>query len=415
MATMIDEQQMIQDNIFLYEQRLKSPIRRFTDKSFVPSTYFHVKNTETTVDSGYGDVEEILGPNSPIRFICIKGLPLYGAEQIVLNLNNGDYGLNTEYEGDVTVIAGTIKPIQNDHFLINTLKDSYIFRITEVSYDALVQEASYRVHFVLEYIDNRMVEQLKRQTIGYKSIRLENIGTDERAVIEEADLEKVEKIETMYQKMVDGMLTFYYNSRYNCLLGEMENGLKLYDPFQAFFINKHRLFHARSQIDGTVLSILVNDPKQPLKYERSIYRCFELRDIKKISVFPYTTWLGSTNFDTSFYKWVDDTVHIVDFPKITDPLKHVQIFSEAFVEEIKTNNYHDDENIYRYVIADYFNNPDFSIHNIPEGLEHEIMRLEDANLEIFFLTPVILYIIRTTITEYMRRDTFEDELLNVDE
>ena len=110
---------MVKDNIFQYEERLKSPIRRFQDKTFVPVTYYHINGQKTTTDQGYGDVTEILGKESPVKFEKIEDFPLYGIDQIVLQLSNNDQGLDSEFESDAVVMAGTITPLQNDYFIIN--------------------------------------------------------------------------------------------------------------------------------------------------------------------------------------------------------------------------------------------------------------------------------------------------------
>ena len=44
------------------------------------------------------------------------------------------------------------------------------------------------------------------------------------------------------------------------------------------------------------------------------------------------------------------------------------------------------------------------ILTIKEDLLDELRALDDANLEIFFYTPIILYIIKEMITEYMKKE-----------
>ena len=96
---------MVEKNIFKYEERLKSPIRRFSDKSFVPVTYYHIRGSASTTDVGYGDVEEILGKESPIKFEKIDNLPLYGLDQMVLQLNTEDQGLDSTFESDAIIMS----------------------------------------------------------------------------------------------------------------------------------------------------------------------------------------------------------------------------------------------------------------------------------------------------------------------
>ena len=59
MAILINEQKLVDDNVFQYENRLNSSISRFLDKSPTFVTYYHVNYQETTMDGGFRDIEEI--------------------------------------------------------------------------------------------------------------------------------------------------------------------------------------------------------------------------------------------------------------------------------------------------------------------------------------------------------------------
>ena len=60
MATIIDENKMMDEALFKHEERVKSPLSRFIDKNFTPVNYFHINNEDTTTDAGWKDVEDIL-------------------------------------------------------------------------------------------------------------------------------------------------------------------------------------------------------------------------------------------------------------------------------------------------------------------------------------------------------------------
>ena len=52
----INEQRMIEDNLFKYENRLKSPVSRFIEQTPTFVTYYHLNNDSTTVDDGFKDI-----------------------------------------------------------------------------------------------------------------------------------------------------------------------------------------------------------------------------------------------------------------------------------------------------------------------------------------------------------------------
>ena len=130
---------------------MNSQITRFLDKSPVFTTFFHLNVNETTVDDGFRDIESIIGNRSPLRFQRIENFPLYGLDPVILSIQDSDQGLDTEYSGECILLPNTIKPLQNDFFMINHVKGSYIFRVTEVQYDNIRPDNFYKIGFRCAY------------------------------------------------------------------------------------------------------------------------------------------------------------------------------------------------------------------------------------------------------------------------
>ena len=72
MAIRVDEQRMIDENTFEYEEKIKAPTSRLVDQTPTFVTYYHINNEESTTDAGFTDVASILGFRSPFRFDCEK-------------------------------------------------------------------------------------------------------------------------------------------------------------------------------------------------------------------------------------------------------------------------------------------------------------------------------------------------------
>lgn len=402
MATQISEQKMIDESLLLYEERLKSPIRRFTDKTFMPVTYFHINSKDTTSDFGFNDVAEIIGSDSPIKYQKILNFPLYDMEALNLQLDQGDQGLDSTFESQATVMAGTIIPLQNDFFMINHLKDPYIFRIKSVEYDTVTSAPCYKIEYALEYIDTEKEEQLNEQTKSEFTCILENIGTDERCIIEQSENERLKKIDAMYDEIADAYITFYYNERYNCLLGDFGNGMKIFDPFMIEFINEHKLFSKKNRIDNLVMTEQFGDPRRRIKYQKTIYRFFELQDLSKLSTFDYIVFRGTTNPETAFSRWLDDSVVILDIPKDITAVTRFSIMDTKFAECIRVNGPTDSK--YADLIQRFARKEEITIDEIDLSLSDELLSLDDANLEVFFFTPIILYIIKEVVTKQLRTE-----------
>lgn len=395
MALIIDEKKMVQDNIFQYEEKLKSPMSRFLDTTPTFVTYYHINPDETTVDEGFKDISSIIGFRSPIKYKKIQNFPLYGIEQVIPQIQEMDQGLDTDFNSEAIVLPGTIKPLENDFFMIPYLHDVYLFRVTEITYDNVMPDNFYKLDYKLEYIDQEKVDALEKQANETYTCILDNIGTENKCIIETDTIEKIEKIEKMYDDIATTYLSLFYDDRHNCLLGDLGKGQRLYDPFQTEFVNKHNLFNKKNNLKTLLFTNQVDDNKKRIKYEKSVYRFMERRDYTKISNFKYVYFQGSAYHETSFYRWADTTVQILDLYPDDENIS-AEIFSDEFVTSVKTNGF--TKSRYAELMQRFLRDKDMSINDIPTDLNEELL-LYDNNLEIFFIVPLIMYIIQTVVNK----------------
>lgn len=398
MAILIDEKKLVNDNVFRYENRLNSSIARFIDKSPTFVTYYHVNYLETTLDGGYRDIEEILGKRSPLKFQKITDFPLYGIEAIVLNISDNDQGLDTDFQGEAVILPNTIKPLQNDFFMINSVKGSFIFRVTAIQYDNIRPDNFYKIEYRFEYLDDQKIEDLNNQVEEKFTCILENIGTENTCLIQEEYQEVLSNIENLYNDMVNTYKVIFYNERYNCFLGEIPGGRKLYDPLQTVFFNKHKLLHRKNDLKTIVLTEGFSDNKRKVKYEKSIYRLFERRDAKLAKALSYNIFPGMYKKDSCFYRWHDQSVFIADIPILPNMEGEINLLPLGIANSFKMNA--PTESKYIELMQRFIRNEKISLYDIPLDLNEELLTL-DANEEVFFYTPILLYIIQTCMNEFL--------------
>ena len=393
MAYIINEQKMVEDTTFQFENRFKSPTARFIDTTPVFVTYYHVDIDNTTVDEGFMDVASVIGHRSPIRFNKIENFPLYGMDQIVLNIAEDDQGLDTTWDGDGIVLPKTIKPVPNDFFVIPTLKDYYIFRVTNIQYDTVMPDNYYKIEFKLEYIDSTKLEEIEKQVLEEHICVLENIGTETNCIIEKSSYQKIKEIEKMYAEIKDLYMAMFYNDRHNVFLCEIEDNKLLYDPLQTYFINIHKLFNNKNDLSTIILTDQYDDPKRKYKYAKSVYRFLETRDMKLLSMFKYTTRPGTSIRESSFRKWHDRNIEVLDIPMVISDDSN-SIFSRDYMEAIRLNAPVESE--YASLIQRYLRSEKLTIKDISMELDTELIYLNNS-IEVFFFTPFIMYIIRDII------------------
>ena len=401
----IQEQKAANDSLFQYEQKFHSPMARFIDKTPTFVTFFQIADEASTVDEGFNHIDYFLGKSSPLRYKRIENFPIYGLDQMVLQIEDSDQGLDRTYEGEGVIINSTIVPLQNSMFMVPALHDFYVFRIIAVASDNIMTDNYYQIQFRLEYVDREKATWLNKQTVEKYECILDNIGTDKKCIVRSDVLEQIHNLEKLYDNMADTYKSIFYNDRYNCFLGEIDGPCHLlYDPFQVEFIIKHGLFNKKNQLMVIIPTQQFYDSKRALKYERSIYRFFERRDTSILSNFKFNMFLGINNKETAFARYADDSVQIADIPapKYLDD-SAIAIFSDEFVQQMKLGM--PAETKYGQLLIDYIKKDNFSPSDIPLDLMDEIIYL-DAGIEIFLIVPIILYIIKETINKalYVEKD-----------
>lgn len=402
MAKILTEQRVINDNLFQYEQRLQSPYNRFIDKYPTYVTYYHINNVETTMNEGWDDAQDIIGSNSPIRFQKIKDFPLYGISQIAIALQEEEQGLDGSYEGEAVTLPHTIKPLQNDFFIINALssQDSYLFRVTAIEYDEIHADNFYKLSFKLDAIDFGMIEKLEKQVIQDFNCITDNIGTEESCIIESGRYEKIRKVQSIYEDMRKTYLSIFYNERYNCILGEKPCGKKLYDPFMIEFVNKWELFNDKNEINTYIFNQEVQDNRFAIKYEKSIWRFIERQDISMMNNFWYFIYEGMTLPYTTFANWYDQSIYVLDISLQYNYEENFdKILPDNFINAVRNKDIIESD--YGKLISQYIRNESLDIHSIPLTIHESLLSL-NANLDFFFLTPIVMYIIKKILHEEMK-------------
>ena len=410
MARIIGEQKNISENLFSYEKRLNSPYNRFIDKNPTYVNYYHISDFDTTVDSGWKDTEDLIGPNSSLRFKKIDNFPLYGITQIILQIEDSDGGLDTDYQSECIFLPHTIKPSQNDFFTIihEDRRNPYLFRITGIDHDTIHPDNFYKAQFVLESTDWNRIDDLNNQTLGNFVCITENIGTEANCIIESDKFVKIQEVQKIYRDLADTYISIFYNERYNSILGEKPCAKLLYDPYLIEFCNRWRLFNEKDKLNTLILSQEIDDNKFAIKYERSVWRYIERNNLELINNFPYYIYPGMRLPYTTFYTWRDERVWILELPLTnipnTDPTAS-EIFNDTFVGAVKLNA--DVEGDYAVLLKRYLRGENLTVYDVPDKINESLLSLE-ANLDSFFVTPMILYIIKKIINDEINKQSIMD-------
>ena len=144
MATFKTPAEFVNQNVALLRDRQSSMYSIFLESKPTFTTYYHVNKIRSRTDKGLKMPEKLNGALSPIRYNKLLNFPLYGIEQIQLQLEEEDEGLTSDYSGEAIILPNTIHPTPDDYFIINYLEKKYMFRITNYAYDTIKSNNYYK-------------------------------------------------------------------------------------------------------------------------------------------------------------------------------------------------------------------------------------------------------------------------------
>lgn len=397
MAYFLDEKKMINGNIAKYEGRMNSQTTRFLEKTPTFVTYYSINNVESTADNGFQQVEEYLGPNSPLRFNSIRDFPLYGIEQIVLDLSNdNEHGMDVSFEGEAIVLPNTITPKPFDFFTINHLDKSYVFIVNNIAYDTIKSNNYYKVNFTLKSVDGGDTKDLIKQTTDSFTCIFTNIGTKEKFLVRDDDVQMLVDIQTVYSEIGELYKTYFYNKRYNSFVFyEQSPFCTWYDQYLHKFINDHNLFNEKNNYQTLFLHMETRDPHFTSQYLNSFYRALELnrKDLVKDQKFIREPISSLTS---QFAKYRLEDIRFIRVNTGTE-----SYLGTDLIERILANNPLPDEGIVTGLLIKYFNGGIHSLQDLELDRLKEYPTFMQIDEDSFRLIPIMMFIIKAQYRKFM--------------
>lgn len=335
MGYLVSEEEFINNNIFKYEERMNNQYARFLDKTPTYVTYYNISNVNSTVDNGFQNVESLLGDNSSIRFNKVENFPIYGIEQIVLNLVDEEEGLTTEYDGDAVILPNTVQPIPGDFFVINHLQIKLIFMITNIEFDTIKSNNFYKVSYTLKSVNDS--DQLDKQVSDKFKCLVSNIGTEEKCLIKEDEYYQLFELAKEFNRLADDFILYFYSEKFNSFL-TYENNEKIYDPYLSLFLKSNKIFSSKDNYKTICPEVIGNEKHITVGYARSIYRHLE-RGLP----LPHQTYFSHVITDmTSPFVYYGTRMKNVAFPgnleyiprQVIDDLNHTNLAKSNYILSI---------------------------------------------------------------------------------
>ena len=381
------------------KSRLNNPFYIYGDRKPTIVTYYNINHNASTIDKGSSTLYDDIGQNSSLRFNKIENFHLYGIEKINVNLDVGEYGLESPIEGEALILPNTIVPVPGDMFIINHVIDKpYLFMVTGIGIDTLYTGANfYKISYKLTRTDMDALTSLETvQTIKRFTYKAGNVGTTLTPLIESNQAELIDKIEDNIDTLLNYYMNLFYKNSVQNFILEYQH-MYLYDPYLIEFMIRNKLFALSGNNYFHVEQAVYIGDTFALEYDHSIFKDIEIKksNMRLNSVYPVPVDdPNSLLVDRleSYYK-LSNKVMYKDYD---NPINWLDM--DLLDKVINNELYDEDSNLYyRNLLILYMNNKEF---DITDKIMNSIMDLEfNYTKELFYMIPILVFILKSYVNK----------------
>lgn len=404
---------MTQSVIDLQADLLKNPFYLFNDKKGLPVDYYNINSNRTTLDDTLKISYDTCGEDSSIRFNLIHDFYLYGIDRVAMSLENGDFGVeSSDISGDAIILPDTINPHPGDYFIINMVKQKYLFRVTSANIDSFDNGSNY---WRIEYILDRMAgDDIKPNIVEEFNFVSGNVGTEFTPVLASRKFDVCKNLDDVAVNMKQLFKGLYFNNKVQtytfvylyqvCKAGM--NSDYFYDPYVIEFCIKNKILDNSGDKYDFLDHKTTLRPEFNIKYARSIWKIIETREkdelpsCKHSSAASYIDDPG-TIFSTRFEDYFELTYNDPD-PVAEMFAPAIDIIDPQVIGHILDNQLFDYDSKYgKYnILIKYFNYDDITTQDI---IPLERIFENENNMENYFFIPMAIYVIEFYIKNLMAR------------
>ena len=381
------------------KSRLNNPFYIYGDRKPTIVTYYNINHNASTLDKGSSTLYDDIGQNSSLRFNKIENFHLYGIEKINVNLDVGEYGLESPIEGEALILPNTIVPVPGDMFIINHVIDKpYLFMVTGIGIDTLYTGANfYKISYKLTRTDMDALTSLETvQTIKRFTYKAGNVGTTLTPLIESNQAELIDKIEDNIDTLLNYYMNLFYKNSVQNFILEYQH-MYLYDPYLIEFMIRNKLFALSGNNYFHVEQAVYIGDTCALEYDHTIFKDIEIKksNMRLNSVYPVPVDdPNSLLVDRleSYYK-LSNKVMYKDYD---NPINWLDM--DLLDRVINNELYDEDSNLYyRNLLILYMNNKEF---DITDKLMNSIMDIEfNYTKELFYMIPILVFILKSYVNK----------------
>lgn len=383
-----------------------NPNYKFTDKNPYTVTYFNINRDRSTLDEAAKITASSISPKGGIFWNKITNFILYGSEVFQLNMDVGDFGIQSqEIEGESIILPNTITPYTGDFFLINHVNEKCIFEVISVSPDTLENGANiYKIQYRSSDViyDEKNIQLVLADSYTYHP---DTVGTSYKSVILSEVSTLISNIEEYIYKLQELYKSLFYNNRVQAFTYTYLNNDYFYDPYMIEFIISNNIMTDLTDKSNYIYICHQTplDKSFSLKYMKTLLYAAEKRDVRvdKYKISGYGKLINNSLL--TFSNRYEDYYEICYDEYTSELIQEIPCFKQEILDGIicaEPFKISDDLILYNIIIK-YFNNIDITQND----LDTLLSILDNQNdIDLYYAIPLIIYGMRSYTKSLMLKN-----------
>ena len=298
----VEKNTYLQENIKRFTSNKVNQYSKFLDQTPLFITYLSVNEILTRNDVGTGGIDADIGPNSPVRFNQINGLPAFNIPALKPEAMFDENGYDIDIEiNDVSVPPNTVKPKPGDYLIIyipNSIEVA--FRVNAFNYNTIQSNDFYTFNADLKYTGKDLLKRFEPQIVEVYETIFDNIGTQEKCFIRSTDLDKVKALGSLINELLDLYKINFYDADTGTFVSKnnTENvdsnasNAWYYDKYVSKFIMDSEIYFDQNSNDTIALAPEDITEQSELWYRQTLQYAVLKKDTALLGRFPYAYQVG---------------------------------------------------------------------------------------------------------------------------
>lgn len=307
-TNLIGTEDLINSNVNDFVKSSTETYANYLETSPIFVTYYSKHQFSLNFDDGFESVNQFVGNESPVKYIKIEKLPIYGIDTADLSTDIMDGGVAGSLSSTAVILPDTVTPLVDDYLVITLHSKKLLFVITTADPDNINQKKFYKIAFKAS---PSTVDEIEKQVSKNMAIDFNQIGRKSNVLFERDYYDAIQKIRKIFDDVLKRYSIDFFDSNKSTYRDPIHNVTDQY--LNKFIINNDLHSSFENFRNSRRVSETIQRYAKYSVYDKTLWAAMEEHKALHIPTSSVMSFLWFEPENTRFgfnYYWKDKTTLI---------------------------------------------------------------------------------------------------------